>query len=136
MEELWQARQFLNAGTFRRVPSTTMFRRRRISRDLGELSVCQDLAWGSLSSHRGYSEPRVAEVEETPAEGPAWQAVAAQDVAPRVGRELAMRGEVPQDSLGLVGSEARVSESKCWSREVSARASNGVANRGVRVRVV
>lgn len=44
VEELWQARQFLNAGTFRRIPSTTMFRRRRISRDLGELSVCQDFA--------------------------------------------------------------------------------------------
>jgi len=47
-----------------------------------------------------------------------------------------MSEEVPQVSLGLLGSEARVSEAKCWSREVSARASNGVANRGVRVRVV
>lgn len=87
MEELWQARQFLNAEIFRRFPSTTMLRRWRISRDLGEFRVCQDFACGSLSSHRGYSEPRVAEVEETPAEGPPWQAVAAQEVAPRVGRE-------------------------------------------------
>jgi hypothetical protein len=128
VEELWQARQFLNAGVFRRIPSTTMFSRRRISRDLGEFSVCQDLACGSLSSHRGYSEPRMAEVEETPAAGPPWQAVAAQEDAPRVGWFFAMSEEVPQDWLVSEGSEACVSGVKSWRSEESARARNGGMN--------
>lgn len=60
-----------------------MLSRSRISRDLGELRVCQDFACGSLSIHREYSEPRGAVVDEIPGEGPPWQAVAAQEGAPR-----------------------------------------------------
>ena len=80
-------------------------KRSRISTERSELRVLQDRACGSLSIHKGYSEPLKAWIEETPAAGPPWHADAEQEGAPSARVDAWVSGNTPQGSADSIGSD-------------------------------